>query len=300
MRSQLVIPEPVRSAIDAHLREKLAEVQARYHSAAEDEDTFTGQLGALLGAAERKVEIDGGAWYCSIEYTKCRDRGKDATEAHIGADGIFEIRVHSVEGGGRKCVLFQSKFGKPNSNEAKEQALRMSNWREASVFLSYEPERILVYPIDEILKDRNRHGAGFKDFFIDSFVGCTTGDSDLFYDAKARTLHWTDDQGVRVAVRFPIPQRLRVNIVSPWQPPSNTKIITTGEIGEHRMDSSAIDRLGLARDFSATAITKAKREKALLYHPDRFPNLTDEFRKISNRRMAELNLAHAELRNKKK
>jgi hypothetical protein len=75
----------------------VAEVEERFLSAAEDEDTFTGQLGALFGAGERKVEIDGQSRYWKIEYTKFRGRGKDATEAKIGADGIFEIRVSGVE-----------------------------------------------------------------------------------------------------------------------------------------------------------------------------------------------------------
>lgn len=299
MRRRLNIPEPVWNAIEAHLHERIAEVQARFLSAAEDEDTFTGHLGALLGASERKVMVDGRAWYWSVEYTKFRGRGKDATETHLGADGIFEIRVHGTEVEGRKSVLFQSKFGEPNDNEAREQALRMSNWREASVFLSYEPQQILVYPIDEVLRPANRRGVDFEDFFMRRFVGCTTGDSDLYYDAKARTLHWRDDQGIQVAVKFPIPRRLRVNILSPFQRPPSSTIIMPGEITEHRMDSTASDRLGLLSGFSTSDLTRAKRETALLYHPDRMPNLNDELKKISNRRMTEFNVAYAELKKRR-
>lgn len=111
MRRQLNIPLLVKQAIEAHVRKRMAEVEERFHSAAEDEDTFTGHLGALLGTSERQVLVDGQPWYWSIEYTKFRGRGKGATESYIGADGIFEIRVHGIEVAGRKSVLFQSKMG---------------------------------------------------------------------------------------------------------------------------------------------------------------------------------------------
>src|SRR5580698_4137420 len=105
MRRSLYIPEPVRAAIEAHVRERLSEADQGFWSAAEDEDTYTGHLGALLRATERKVLVDGQAWHWSIEYTKFRGRGKRATESAVGADGIFEIRVRGTEIEGRKSVL---------------------------------------------------------------------------------------------------------------------------------------------------------------------------------------------------
>lgn len=154
MKRQLAIPEEVRSAIEQHVLERLSEVQSRYWSAAEDEDTFTGQLGGLLGTSERKVFVNERPWSWSIGYTKFRGRGKDATEAVLGADGIFEIRVHGIEVEGQKSLLFQSKMGYPSGARAIGQALMMSNWREASVFLAYGSDGISVYPIDAVLRSQ--------------------------------------------------------------------------------------------------------------------------------------------------
>jgi len=299
MRRRLFIPAPVRQAIESHVRERLSEVEERYWAAAEDEDAFTGHLGALLGTPERKVMVDGQHWNWSIEYTKFRGKGKNATESAVGADGIFEIRVRGVEVEGQKSVLFQSKMGYPSGGEAREQALVMSNWREASVFLSYEPDGVKVFSIDDVMSDGRRSGKTFTDFFLDGYLACEVGDSDLQYDAKARTLRWRDDQGMKVAVKFPIPRRLRVSINSPFKPGSPAKIITPEEITKHRLDSTAEDRLGLAEQFSPNDLKRAKRRIALLYHPDRMPDLMDELKAVMNRRMAEINVAYAKLKNKR-
>lgn len=299
MGKRLIIPELVREAIEKHVRERIAEAEQRSLSASEDEDTFTGHLGALLGAGERKVDVDGQQWYWSIDYTKFRGRGKDATEALIGADGIFEIRVRDTEIGGQKSVLFQSKMGKPQGMQAKTQAMFMSNWKEASVFLSYENEQVRVFALDDVLSGMPKRGETFADFFIDKYMACKVGDSDLFYDARARTLHWLDDKGDRVAVKFSIPQRLRVNIKSSFRPHSTTKFITPKELLQHRMDSQPEQRLGLDGDFTSADLKRAKNAAALLYHPDRSPNATEELRAVMNQRMAEANIAFATIKRKK-
>ncbi|HEY1499131.1 MAG TPA: J domain-containing protein [Acidobacteriaceae bacterium] len=273
----------------------MAEVEERYWSGAEDEDTFTGHLGALLGTSERKIMVSERPWRWSIEYTKFRGRGKDATERSVGADGIFEIRVHGIEFEGQKSLLFQSKMGDPHGSEPREQAIRLSNWREAAVFLSYTPAAIKVYSIDDVLGNGGATGTAFADFFLDEYLACNVGDSDLHYDAKARTLRWRDEQGNSVAARFPVPRRLRISIQSPDTPQTSATLIRPEQISEHRMDGSARDRLGVKPHVSADVIKKAKRKIALLYHPDRFPNLADELKAVINRRMAEFNVAYQEL-----
>jgi hypothetical protein len=290
----------VREAIEEHVRSRIAEVARRYDSAAEDEDTFTGQLGGLLGAGERKVDVDGRPWYWSIDYTKFRGRGKDATETQIGADGIFQIRVRGVEVEGQKSVLFQSKMGKPGGRQAKEQALVMSNWREASVFLSYEREGISVFSLDQVLAGDFTARETFSDFFLDRYLQCYVGDSDLTYDARARILHWRDEKGDSVAAKFRIPQRLRVNIRSPLTVSQPLGLIDSSEIHEHRMDSSPMERLGLAGDFDPADLKRAKKSVARLYHPDRARDLVAELKAIMNRRMAEMNDAYAKIREDKK
>jgi hypothetical protein len=202
------MPESVRQAIAAHIRARTAEAAETQWSAAEEEDTLTGHFLGLLSAKERKVLVDDRAWYWSIEYAKFRSKGKLATESEVGADGIFEIRVNGVEGAARKCILFQSKMGFPSGTDAKRQAILMSNWREASVFLAYESDNVKVFSIDDILANRVVAGVPFADFFVDRYLACQVGDSDMFYDAGARTLHWRDDKGMLIAVRFPIPRRI--------------------------------------------------------------------------------------------
>lgn len=299
MRRRLYIPEQVQSAIKAHVQERVAEVEERFLSAAEDEDTFTGQLGGLLGAGERKVEVNGQAWYWKIEYTKFRGRGKDATEAKIGADGIFEIRVRGVEGGGQKSLLFQSKMGTPRGAEPKRQALKMSNWREAAVFLSYAPEGIRVSTLDQVMGDQVTGGKPFSDYFLDDYLACHVGDSDLHYNARARTLQWRDERGQRVAVRFSIPHRLRVDIDSPYQRNDSPPLIDADQIDQHRMDSEPEERLTLPSTFTQSELKKAQKSAAMLYHPDREPNFSDELKAVMNKRMAELNDASRVLRKKK-
>ncbi|MGA7155263.1 MAG: J domain-containing protein [Acidobacteriaceae bacterium] len=277
----------------------MAEVEERFLSAAEDEDTFTGQLGALLGAGERKVEVDGQPWYWKIEYTKFRGRGRDATEAKIGADGIFEIRLRGLEGGGQKSLLFQSKMGTPRGAEPKRQALKMSNWREAAVFLSYAPRGIRVSTLDQVMGDESSSGKPFSEYFIDDYLACHVGDSDLHYNAQARTLQWRDERGQTVAVRFSIPRRLRVDIDSPYQRNDSPSLIDADQIDQHRMDSEPEDRLALPPTFTQSELKKAQKSAAMLYHPDREPKFTDELKAVMNKRMAEFNDASRVLRKKK-
>jgi curved DNA-binding protein CbpA len=65
------------------------------------------------------------------------------------------------------------------------------------------------------------------------------------------------------------------------------------------MDSTAADRLGLTGQFSSSELKKAKRAAAMLYHPDRMPNLADELKDAVNQRMAEIYAAYDKLKNDK-
>lgn len=264
MRRRIHIPDKVRAAIERHVRSRLTEVQHRFWSAAEDEDTFTGHLGGLLGRSERQVIVNGQAWHWGIDYTKFRGKGHKATESIVGADGIFEIRVHGVEIEGQKSLLFQAKMGYPIGTDALEQALIMSNWREASVFLGYDESEIRVYPIDAVLRGQivasRSRGTAFADFFIRTFLGCKVGDSDLRYDPRARILEWRDEKRHRVGVQFSIPRRIRLSVKSPHRGRKSFSLVSAEEIGEHRMDSTAEERLGLDGQFSLKQLTQAKRE----------------------------------------
>jgi hypothetical protein len=300
MRRRLNIPREVRDAIEVHVQERLAEVNARHWSAAEDEDTFTGHLGALLGTSEKTVIVNDQPWRWSIDYTKFRGRGLNATESALGADGIFEVRVHGIEIEGHKSVIFQAKMGEPSGRRAIEQALAMSNWREAAVFVSYDEDAITVYPIDSVIRGDLSQNTSFVDFFNKSLLACRVGDSDLLYDAQARRLEWRDDKGRNVAIKFPIPHRLRVSVKSPFTRAPRYSLISANRIGDHRMDSSPEERLGVGENFTLKQLTTAKREAALTFHPDRRQDLADPLKNILNKRMAEVNDAFAYLKSKKR
>jgi len=188
----------LQRAIEAHIAQRLAEAQQRYWSASEDEDTFTGHLGALLGCSERRVRVDGRVWRWRIDYTKFRGKGGNATETSVGADGIFEIRLQGPETDGRKAMLFQAKMGTPAGRRAFEQALVLSNWREAAVFFGYDEDAVRVYRLDDVIRGqggaRSLQGPSLQNFFSDVFLACTVGDSDLAYIPQSRTLQWRDEQ----------------------------------------------------------------------------------------------------------
>jgi hypothetical protein len=304
MRRQLYIPSKVRIEIERHVSERLAEAQERYWAAAEDEDTFTGHLGALLGCPERKADVDGQVWRWRIEYTKFRGRGPNASESFLGADGIFEVRVMGPEVDGRKSVLFQAKMEAVLGADALEQALDLSNWREAAVFVVYQERAITVYPIDAVLRTQIAgspvRGVSFSDFFLGTFLACRMGDSDLEYDAKSRLLLWRDDSRRRVGVQFAIPHRIRVSIKSPAASSKRFKRITPDAMGEHRLDSTAMERMGLEDDFTPKQLKQAMREAALAFHTDRLQQLPDPLKAILNTRMGEINAAFAELKKRKK
>jgi hypothetical protein len=168
-------------------------------------------------------------------------------------------------------------MGYPSGSRAIEQALMMSNWREASVFLAYSEDGITVYSIDAVLRGEavasRAPGVRLSNFFAGSFLACKVGDSDLHYDAKTRTLQWRDDKRHRVAISFSIPHRIRVSVKSPNLGGKHYRMISPDQIGEHRMDSTAEERLGLDEQFTLRQLTKAKREAALTFHPDLSQNL---------------------------
>jgi preprotein translocase subunit Sec63 len=101
-----------------------------------------------------------------------------------------------------------------------------------------------------------------------------------------------------VSVRFSIPHRLRVDITSPYQPSDAPSLIDADEIHQHRMDSEPEERLALPAAFTQSELRKAQKGAAMLYHPDREPNFTDELKAVMNRRMAEINDASRLLRKK--
>ena len=203
MRRRVYIPEPVRTAIRAHVRERVEQSRGEFFSAAEDEDTLTGHLGARLQIPPQRVllledELPG-EWRWSITYKKFRGRGPKATETFLGADGIVELTVDSGFRIDQKTLLFQSKIGETGGTDLVRQALKLSTWREAAAVFSYTPDRFAAFTLDDVLEHRGRlpaaSGTSLGEFLADEFLECLVGDDELRYDAVRRELTWRASNG---------------------------------------------------------------------------------------------------------
>lgn len=108
---------------------------------AEDEDTFTGHVGALLGCAERQTDVSGQTWRWRIEYSKFRGRGRDASETFLGADGIFEVRVTGPEVDGRKssCSRRKWKLFSGHTRCSRLSHFRIGEKPQSFLYISNEP-----------------------------------------------------------------------------------------------------------------------------------------------------------------
>lgn len=116
------------------------------------------------------------------------------------------------------------------------------------------------------------------------------------YEPRSRVLEWKDDNGRRVGVQFVIPHRIRVSIKSPAVGSKRFQRIAPESIAQHRMDSTALERMGLEDDFTPKQLMQAKKDIALTFHPDRLQQLAEPLRVILNTRMGEFNKAFAELK----
>ncbi|PTQ84870.1 hypothetical protein [Nitrosomonas ureae] len=246
MSRRLYIPKAVLDSIAAHIDSSIPKAVQGYISANEDEDTMTGQFGASLRTGVHAVDVQeaevNGTWKWSIDYTKFRGRGKGATERHVGADGIIEL---SLDWSGRKetkSLLFQAKLDWQSDDALMSQAVLLSTWREASIFINYTEQSIEAMSIDNVLRSRGarrnvKEVLPLAEALNQYFLQCKVGSTDLAYDPIARQLRWRATSGVTVATQFSIPHRLRVKVKAPgykhkleWD-----KLISTSEIHSHRM-----------------------------------------------------------------
>lgn len=300
MAKRLHIPIEVLNSVSEHIQSAVDSAVEGFWSANEDEDTVTGHLGACLKTQVHTVDVREeqipGPWKWSIDYTKFRGRGKGATESFIGADGIFELTVSFPSRTDKKCLLFQSKVDWDNDSSLVKQAILLSTWREASIFINYTPSAFEAFSVDSVLASKGlrrqaKNILDLKDALVDHFLKCKIGDTDLSYDAKRRRLIWRSLSGVVVATQFSIPSRLRLLIEAPnrSEEPSYDKLIPANEIPLYRMDT---DSQGiLSQPFAETEFDarRAKQVLSMAYHPDRYPGIDALLEEILKRRMQEIN-----------
>ena len=97
-----------------------------------------------------------------------------------------------------------------------------------------------------------------------------------------------------MATRFPLKQRVSLNVIAPTygfdSPQRIDREISNEEIHKYRMNATPEEMLSLGVDYTNRQIREAKKLKALAYHPDKFGMLDDAFLQILNRRMQEFNI----------
>lgn len=188
-----------------------------------------------------------------------------------------------------------------------QQAILLSTWREASIFINYTEEDIEAFSIDSVLRSKGNRSEA-KDVIpvanalTDYFLQCKIGSTDLAYDANARQLRWRATSGVTVATQFSIPHRLRIKIKAPeykhkleWD-----KLIPTSEIHGHRM---AVEPDELIAPLLTSEIIQPKQQLRALnsaYHPDKFGLMDQLFKDLATQRMQEINSVFNEIKSKKR
>ncbi len=175
---------------------KEAEVRFRYHAA--DEDAVTGALGERLIGPPVLIHVDGQTYRWSAVYYKLRGRGPDAPERHMGADGIFQMEVLDQRGRFviRKGLLFQSKI-EWHGRDARllGQARDLLAHSPSAVVIDYSRNGYEAIAADAVVAaDGNRRrvprraSRPLAEVLGDEFVGCTRGDSGLYWEPEGERL----------------------------------------------------------------------------------------------------------------
>jgi hypothetical protein len=189
-----------------------------YWSAAEDEDSLTGDFGATLRTDFNKL-LDprtGRVWVWRITYRKLRGRGPDATEKLVGADGILQIMVEHERRVFVKGLLFQAKNAWSTDKILRRQCSRLSPWGDAAVVFDYRPEGYDVYTVQQVVLSRGiRSLAGeprpMASFLADSFVACKEGALGLYYRPSSRQLFWPSEPEL-VRAEFGVKHRIAIEV----------------------------------------------------------------------------------------
>lgn len=193
------LPEPVIDSIRASYLRGIAAAERGYIYAQDDEDVVTGALGQALLSENQVVMADGSVFVWKTTYQKFRGRGKDATEKHLGADGIFQIEIQQRQQSTvfRKGLLFQSKNRWQGKDaRLKEQAGSLAFPPEIGVVLDYSDEGFFACSAKDAYEaegDRRKlpHNAmlSLASMLGDEFLRCQKGLENVFYDVVSRTIY---------------------------------------------------------------------------------------------------------------
>jgi len=205
-----IIPQPVYDAIWAHLTQGARNAVSGWDDASEDEDTLTGDFGALLRIEwSRPIAADGETWRWRVRYKKFRGRGGGALERETGADGIFQIEVTRGDEKAFKGLLFQAKKLGGSNGRLSPQVERMESLAPgSSAVFEYGPPVYRAASGQGYLQAGSpslRHKAPnlrpLDSFLGDEFLPCNAGHRGLYYDALRGLLLLPTGTALRVSVR---------------------------------------------------------------------------------------------------
>ena len=299
-KGDLYVPERVRADMRERMESRIVKTISEFESASEDEDVLTGHLGANLTTHARQVYVPSpelpGYWTWSLRHRKFRGRGPGATEKKLGADGVIELTLDSPSGSRSKSMLFQSKMeGSSGARGLVEQCAKLSTWREAAAVFSYGKHGFQALTLDATLAAKGdlvrAKGAALSEFLAETFVGCEVGDTELRYHVEEKMLTWIDAERRRVAARFAVKHRIKINV----KPPSPARSalqgfdeISADEIAKHRMAVDDKDLLGVEWNATQTEMKAAQKAITKVYHPDMWNGWSDVIREAMEARTKEV------------
>ena len=136
-----VLPETIYAAIREHLIEGARRAREGWEDGSDDEDTLTGDFGAMLRTPwTSPIVVSGEIWSWRVRYKKFRGRGRGAFERRSGADGIFQIEVTRGDLKDFKGLLFQAKKAGSPDGQLASQVERMEGLSAGSTaVIEYGP-----------------------------------------------------------------------------------------------------------------------------------------------------------------
>lgn len=307
VRRRFYIPREVQEAIKSHIHDAVQKAITGYASAAEDEDTLTGHLGANLQTGKQAVEVEyselPGTWKWSMDYYKFRGRGPQAAESFLGADGIFELNSDRFSQRETKSLLFQAKIADTDRERLLEQCVKLSTWRESAFVMLYSPDGFAALSIDDVIRHRGNISAIKKRLPLEELLGsqflqCDIGDFSLKYQANSSTLFWRAMNDEMVSAKFSVKHRVKFDLEPPQGRAELTadRTIDPSEIHKYRLKADDEDILGVGIERSNKILSKAAKQLARVYHPDLFPNFRPDLRELVQARMQEVNIARGRLK----
>jgi hypothetical protein len=211
------IPKTVLERIQDQLQTSGGRAHIGWDSGDDEEDTLTGDLGAVLRDGVSGVLEDGERkWSWKVTYKKFRGRGPGADEKPLGADGILEIQLTDSSDGRvlKKGLLFQSlKIGSKTNKALSGQVQKMEAIvPNGSAIFEYGPDQYSAWPGAEHRDLRTSVRRPIGEFLGRRFLPCEVGKLGLFYDPIRRALIVPEENNGVIFVKGEIGERIRVEV----------------------------------------------------------------------------------------